>query len=530
MNKCLERAFAIFLIQVLLIVPSCLTTRIEKAIKTPDQYWTETGINSTELETLLANQSCLHDQRSFLACVNAINTMAEKFNLSLQQDGSLKVLSDLKMDIAATEKNQLKKWESVFRGPELEMPFSFLEKWKELDTKYIGRSERAGVIAQGINGFLSVYKDPHTYIIPISLYEETIASSEAKQNKAGFIFRRSGRKIFVKKVFEGSPADLAGLKKADEIVEINGQATASLMLSKISEIIRLKHGERLGVLVQRGSQRKYLEVLKSEKVYPSVTSKILTGSSRLGLLMIHKFSKESCAQTRQNLIELEEQGIRGLMVDVRDNPGGQLDQAACIISLFVAKGTELFETRYLDTTRPSEPYLAEQDPIYNGPLAVLINSGSASAAEVLAGSLKDLGRATLVGEKTFGKGSFQDGHVWGPNARIALFQTEGLYYFPSGWTPQLVGLEPDVPVAFNNSDQREVELYYSPIQPRDSWVGPQTLAWLNQFGCEAKALGLQDINDLSSQLADDPQLKEAHGWLLCHSKGSKGSPAAESQQ
>lgn len=526
MNKRLERAFAVFAVQVLLIVPSCFTARVEKSIKSPDQYWAETGLSSKELETLLADQSCLHDQKSFLACVNSINVMAEKFGLSLNQQGQLAPTAN---DGAGTEKSQLKSWESIFQGPEVEAQFSFLEMWQELDSKYVASSERAALVAQGINGFLSVYKDPHTYIMPVAQYEETIASSEAKQNKAGFIFRRSGKKIFVKKVFDGSPADMAGLRKADEIIEINGLQAMKLPQSQISELIRLKKGQRLGLLIERGSQQKYLEILKSEKVYPSVTSKVLPGASRLGLLMIHKFTKESCEAARTQLIGLKEQGIRGLLIDVRDNPGGQLDQAACVINLFVAKGTVLFETRYLDSSRPSEPYTAEQEPVYSGTLAVLINSGSASASEVLAGSLKDLGRATLVGEKTFGKGSFQDGHVWGPNPRIALFQTEGLYYFPSGWTPQLVGLEPDVPVAFNNSDQRESELYYSSIQPKDSWSGPQTLAWLNSFGCEAQTLGVQDPNELNSGLADDPQLKEAHGWILCHAKGGKG-PQAEGQQ
>lgn len=529
MDQRLQKAFAVFAVQVLLIVPSCFTTKIEKSIKTADQYWADTGLKSAELETLLADQSCLHDQRSFLACVNALSLIAEKYNLTLNRDGSFSPRSTSSLDVVATERIQLQAWENIFHGPEAEATFSFQEKWKLLDSKYVAASERAGVIAQGINGFLSVYKDPHTYIMPIAQYEETIASSESKQNKAGFVFRRSGKKLFVKKVFEGSPADLAGLRKSDEIIEINGLPTSALHQNQISEMIRLKKGERLGLLVARGQGQKYLEVLKSEKVYPSVTSKVLPGASRLGLLMIHKFSKEACESARTQLIGLKEQGIRGLLIDVRDNPGGQLDQAACVINLFVAKGTTLFETRYLDTTRPSEPYVADQDPIYSGNLAILINSGSASASEVLAGSLKDLGRATLVGEKTFGKGSFQDGHVWGPNARIALFQTEGLYYFPSGWTPQLVGLEPDVPVAFNNSDQREAELYFNPIHPRDSWAGPQTLPWLNQFGCESQTLGLQDVNELASGLADDPQLKEAHGWLLCHSKSGK-NPQAETQQ
>ena len=292
--------------------------------------------------------------------------------------------------------------------------------------------------------------------------------------------------------------------------------------------------ERLGLKVLRpvssaNSKMKstYVEILKSEKSYPSVVSKLVEGSARAGLLTVHKFSKDSCKQTREQLISLKEQNIQGLMLDLRDNPGGQVEEAACILNLFVAEGTFLFETRYLDLSKSSDRYYADEEPVYKGSMAVLINSGSASASEIVAGVLKDMNRAKLVGERSFGKGSFQDGRIWASNEKIALFQTEGLYYFPTGWTPQLIGLEPDISVAFNNlQNQREEELYFSPITPLDNWTGPQALSWLTERGCD---LDITSLMETSSITSEDPQLRKAQAWLSCgfsangNSNGRNGS-------
>jgi carboxyl-terminal processing protease len=115
--------------------------------------------------------------------------------------------------------------------------------------------------------------------------------------------------------------------------------------------------------------------VKSDTVYPSSGVKVLEGPQKLGLLMLHKFSKGTCDAAKKQLVSLIEEGIRGLLIDVRDNPGGQLDEAACIANLFIKKGSLLFETRYLDPLRSGEAYTAEFEPIYFGPIAVLINSG-----------------------------------------------------------------------------------------------------------------------------------------------------------
>ena len=516
----LMKVLMIVNIELFLMVPTCIQSRSDGEVKTSDQYWAETGLGATELESFLANDSCYAGQQTFLSCVNSINQMAEKYNLNLTLTDGLKEIEQKEIEDRGSEKKQLAAWLPLFDKQEVSSKISFLELWRQLDQKFVKPTERAAVVASGINGFLSIYKDPHTYIMPLAMYEEVIASSESRNANVGFVARRNQGAMVVRKVYDGSPAEAAGIHKGDHILAINGEKISELLPSKVNDLLKMRSSNRIGLLVERqtqlGLEQKFIELMKTETTYPSVVSKVLEGSHRVGLVTIHKFSKNVCEMTKSQIQSLKEQNIQGIMLDLRDNPGGQVEEAACIVNLFVDKGTLLFETRYLDASKAPDHYVAEHEPIYKGPVAVLINSGSASAAEIVAGALKDQNRAKLIGEKSFGKGSFQDGRIWGPNNKIALFQTEGLYYFPSGWTPQLVGLDPDIPVNFNTADNsREQELFFNPIAPTDSWAGPQSLSWLTEKECDMDASLLSSQSLVNGVTEIDPQMKKAQAWLSC---------------
>src|SRR5690606_20779938 len=127
------------------------------------------------------------------------------------------------------------------------------------------------------------------------------------------------------------------------------------------------------------------------------------------------FSKKSCQLTERALKQLMADSVDGIILDLRDNSGGQIDEAACMASLFLGPGKKLFELDFLDAERENEIYYSDRDMLYGGALAILVDRGSASASELLAGSLRDHGRALLVGETTFGKGTFQEGEIWSQN-------------------------------------------------------------------------------------------------------------------
>ncbi|MCE3010269.1 MAG: S41 family peptidase [Proteobacteria bacterium] len=513
----IRKSVLVLLLEVVLFVPAFFTTSPAlRSTKSADQYWLETGLSDSELEKLLADENCFADQNIFLACVNAISSMAERFDLVLDLDGDLKPAKQRDVALRITEKAELSLWEKKFNQPEVSLShggLSFLQLWHQLEQSAVKKEERAITIATGINGFLSIFKDPHTYLIPIKMYEEVVSNPDSKAANLGFVVRRNHDHLVVRKIFETAEAAKAGLKRGDKIFALNGDPIAELSHAQVSEALKFRNMDRIYLEVDHNNHRKVIEVLRKEQIFPSVSSKMLDESRRVGLITIHRFSKDTCARAKEQIQDLKEMAMRGLVMDLRDNPGGQVEEASCVINLFVAKNQLLFETRYLDAARPADQYVSEHEPIFKGPLAVLINSGSASAAEIVAGSLKDLGRGNLVGERSFGKGSFQDGRLWGVNREVALFETSGLYYFPSGWTPQLVGLQPDIEVKADDViAQREEDLFLKPIRPLDQWVGPQTLSWINERSCEvspeADLISLQNFSE-------DPQISRAQAWLRC---------------
>ncbi len=509
------RAVLLLCLEIVLVVPTCSVSKIDRGVKSADSYWHETGLTARELESILEPTTCLRDHRQFLGCVNAISSIAERYNLVLNLDGKLVPMDETAIARRLTERKEMEQWEAKFTGEEISPDFSFLDVWKTLDKNHVKPEERAAVIASGINGYLSITKDPHTYILPLAFYEEVLARNDARPTHLGFISKRVRGGAYVRKVFEGSPAALAGLKKGDRITEINGTSILSLHPSQYSEMLRVRVGDRLRLSLERKehgrTSTKYVEILKSDAIFPNVLARMVDENKRVGLITIHKFARETCSAVHEKLIGLKEEGLRGLILDLRDNPGGQVDEAACILNLFIGKNQKLFETRYLDVSKMSERYTTTKHALYKGPLSILINGGSASASEIVAGVVKDLNRGTLVGERSFGKGSFQDGRIWGLNSNVALFETEGLYYFPSGWTPQLVGLEPDLKVtSLEDETLREEELYYSSIRPSDLWSGPQSLAWINELGCAQPMMPLQE----------DPQIEMAYNYLNCDSTRS----------
>lgn len=489
--------------------------------RTADEYWADTQLTERELELFLSPESCASSVASFLGCVNAISSIAEKAKMILMTDGTLAPMSQDLIESRLTEKKELKIWENKYLNQsEVSLDFDFLDLWKELRDKHLRTSVHSAAIASGINAFLSVTKDPHTYIVPLAMYEEVISRSDSKPMHLGFVSKRVKGGAFVRKVFEQSPAALSGLRKGDQILEVNGVSVSSLHPLQYNEMLRSQGALRLRLRVARNeggkSETKYFEIMRGDKPYPNVVSRMLPTAQSVGLVTIHKFAKDTCEQARTQLQGMIEEGIRGLILDLRDNPGGQVDEAACLLGLFVEKGRDLFQTRYLDEQRPSDYYRSHKAPIYRGPISVLINGGSASAAEIVAGVLKDLGLATLVGERSFGKGSFQDGRLWAANPKIAFFETEGFYYFPSGWTPQLVGLDPDVEVTSKEGESfREEDLYYSAIRPRDFLGLPSGIAaWLTneKTNCESGLIPLTE---------SDPQIEKAFSVMSCSERGSR---------
>jgi carboxyl-terminal processing protease len=525
-----NRAILVFLLELVLFLPaSGPWMQVDRGYKSSEDYWRSTELSESELIPLLESTNCQSSAHTFLGCVNAISAMSERYKLTLNIKGELSPLDLTKSDaLYQTEKQKLNYWQDIYKNKgETALDINFLSLWYNLKSRYLKQEEASAVVAQGINGYFAVIFDPHTYILPIEFYEEVVAKSDGRLNHFGFLVKKTNKRVVIRKVFEKSSADKAGVKKGDEIIEINGTPIVEMTNAEFYDSLKARTGSRIGLTVSRKEGQSasllYIDVIKYEENLPTVTSQIISDAKKVGLVTIHKFARQTCDNTKFAINNMKRQGVGGLLLDLRDNPGGQVDEAACVLGLFLPAGSLLFETRYADLSKKPDQYVNDNSPIFKGPVAVLINASTASASEIVAGVLKDYNRATLVGERTFGKGSFQDGRVWSTNDKVALFKTEGLYYFPSGWTPQLVGLEPDITVDFySDGSQREEDLYFNPLRPQDSWNGPQSLAWLSQMKCNP-AVYAQAQAATNNSTSFDPQIFRAQTWLSCLSDYSAGT-------
>lgn len=485
-------------------------------VSTSDEYWAETGLAAEALAELLEEESCHSSERSFLACINALRVIAQKQGFRMTPSGTLQSLDKSAVQ-SLTEKEALEPWQRYFSVKSDKTIFPFKKVWKRLQEE-IRPEKMSAAVGLGINGFLSISRDPHTYLLPAKMYSEVVAKANPKSLSIGVVIGQADGQYFIKKVIERSSAEIAGLRKGDVLFSVNGQEAKSLGVQELGELLRGEEGSVLSLGILRNSEIKSFHIVRTPQTLPTVSSQVIEGLKPVGLLTINKFAIGACQEAREQLQSLKLQNIRGLLLDLRDNPGGQMEEATCVAGLFLGPGRKIYQIKPLDLEAEEEASYSSDEQEYGGAVAVLINAGSASASEIVAGALQDYGRAVLVGERSFGKGSFQEGELWSQNDKIALFETKGFYYLPSGRTPQMVGLEPDVKVRFIDSMAlRETDQFKYPLQ--------------------APLLGspAELVSDIQSELAmcfnfdsdflpaNDPEIKEAHRVVSCETVAERGN-------
>lgn len=476
-------------------------------VRSSDDYWAETGLGPAALEDLLQGQTCVSSERYFLACTNSILVMASRFNMSLNLEGDLIPVSAVTSRDMTSEKAQLESWKKFYESnPEQAMKLSFLKAWQKLDKEYVKAAQRSMIVGVGLNGFISVFRDPHTYFMPVAQFKEVISKADNRSVSLGVVLGLSQGRYVVRKVTDGSPAKRAGIQRGDVLLTINGMRVQGLMQARVSELLKGEVGEVSALRFNRAGEVLNFKLRRTELTVATVSTRVIEGPKSLGVIGINKFAKGACEKVKESVRTLKRAQVRGLLLDLRDNPGGQLEEAACIASLFVGPEKMIFEVRHLDSTKKPEAYFGEERQMVDLPMAILINGSSASASEIVAGALRDLNRAILVGEKTFGKGSFQEGEFWSQNKKIALFETKGFYYLPSGRSPQMTGLEPDVPVNFDNIGvAREADQFMNPLRAPE-----------RQVRSLAKLISTDDCLELEDgEGFEDVQMSKARQVLFC---------------
>ena len=301
----------------------------------------------------------------------------------------------------------------------------------ELDRFYVDTINPTKVVEKGIQSMLSSI-DPYTEYYPENDMMDLKMITTGKYAGIGAVIRQyTGRDyIYIDEPYEGMPAARYGLKAGDEILSINGESMKGKASSYVSDHLRGEADSKLTVTVRRPGVPDSLSIdmVRSMIALPAVPYYGMYKG--YGYILLEQFTEGCSKSVMKALVELKEQGAKGIILDLRGNGGGLLNEAVEIAGLFVPKGTKLVETRG-KVPQAASTYVTQRNPIdENIPLVVLTDDQSASASEIVAGSLQDLDRAVIVGVRTFGKGLVQTTRMLPFNGTLKV--TTAKYYIPSG--------------------------------------------------------------------------------------------------
>lgn len=307
----------------------------------------------------------------------------------------------------------------------------FHEIVSELDRFYVDTINPGSTIETGIQAMLRGI-DPYTEYYPEKDMKDLKMMTTGKYAGIGAVIRQyTGRDyIYIDEPYEGMPAARYGLKAGDEILRINGESMKGKASAYVSDHLRGEADSKLTVTVRRPGVPDSLdiEVVRSVIALPAVPYYGMFKG--YGYILLDQFTENCSKNVMKAFVELKEQGAKGIILDLRGNGGGLLNEAVEIVGLFVPKGTKLVETRG-KVPQAATTYYTQRNPIDEKmPLVVLTDDQSASASEIVAGSLQDLDRAVIVGVRTFGKGLVQTTRMLPFNGTLKV--TTAKYYIPSG--------------------------------------------------------------------------------------------------
>lgn len=306
----------------------------------------------------------------------------------------------------------------------------FINLFKELNLYYVDETEPGSLMEEGIDGMLESL-DPYTTFIPETDIEDYRFMTTGQYGGIGALIRKKDSLVVVAEPYEGFPAMKAGLIAGDIILEVNGKSTEGKSTSDISQVLKGQPQTEVKVKVQRYGEEKPMDVTITReeiKIESVPYSGIL--QNNIGYVNLSSFT-DNCAQDVKKAIEeLKEQGMEKLVLDLRGNPGGLLKEAVALSNLFVPKGELIVSTKG-KVKEWNKDYKADQQPLDKEmPIAVLVNSGSASASEIVSGVIQDLDRGVVIGQRTFGKGLVQTTRPLSYNSQLKV--TTAKYYIPSG--------------------------------------------------------------------------------------------------
>lgn len=310
----------------------------------------------------------------------------------------------------------------------------FFSIFKEVNVYYVDQPNPKKMIETAVAEMLGSL-DPYTEYIPEENMDDLRIMTKGEYGGVGSIIQMSSDTCYVRirEIYRGFPADEAGLLPGDMFLEVDGKNMKNAKTSDVSELLRGKPNTEVKLKIQRPGQPKPFEVkaMRRKIQINPISYAGMLADGQTGYIALSSFTENCSRELRNAFVDLKEkQGARQLVIDLRSNPGGLLDEAINILSLFLPQGSKVLQTKGRSTFMEKR-YVTQHAPIDTVmPLVVLINRASASASEIVAGALQDFDRAVIVGQRSYGKGLVQSPRSLDQGGSVKI--TTAKYYIPSG--------------------------------------------------------------------------------------------------
>jgi len=396
----------------------------------------------------------------------------------------------------------------------------FIDVLEELEKNYVDDVDSEELIHNAIKGMVGNL-DPHSSFMPPEAFDELQDDTKGEFSGIGIVITVKDSILTVVSPIEGTPAYKAGIQAGDIIIRIDDKSTKDMAFWEAINMIRGPRHKTVLITVIREDEPESIEFSLKRDMIPMESVRSAMLEPGYGYLRITNFRMSTLDDIKKHLetLESENNGLKGLVMDLRDNPGGLLDQAVKISDLFLSQGNIVsIKGRQERNTQVFKAYPNDEDRKY--PIVVLINGGSASASEIVAGALQDHSRALILGTTSFGKGSVQT--VRPLKEGFGIKYTIARYYTPNGRSIQAKGIEPDIEVEYEilTKKEKKLSMFDRMIREKDlkNSLKPEKIKQPEKIKKQSKKH--QRLLD-TDQLQHDAQVKRALDILISYGVFSK---------
>lgn len=328
----------------------------------------------------------------------------------------------------------------------------FLRAMSIVKNNFDGKADNKVLFDGAIEGMVHALDDPYSVYLDKEDFTKLSEMTEGSFGGIGIVFGKRGDDYVIISALADHPGALAGIKSGDIILAVDGAETAKMNMTDVADKIRGKQGTEVVLRLRtKDGEEKEIKVVRKDIKAPSVGGQLLP-NTKIGYIRITVFNEATGEDFKKTYQKLQAEGMEATILDLRGNPGGILDDGVAVAGMLVPKGP-IVSLVYKNGDKYVENSSLEQ---VKYPLAVLVDHGTASAAEIVAGAVKDTKAGKLFGVKTFGKGSVQG--VYRIDNDTAVKITTARYYTPSGVSIHNVGIEPDVKIELPDNAVTDVQL------------------------------------------------------------------------